>query len=137
MSRNQFVSNASHELKTPLSTMKILLETLLYQDAYDPQMQKEFLTDINKEIDNTAQVERVARLLSECFGGATSSPARGYWVAQDGALVAEKTTMVFAYCDTAAAEKYIDDVVTLCNELKHEMGQEAVALEYNGSMYFI
>lgn len=25
--------------------------------------------DINKEIDNTAQVERVARLLSECFGG--------------------------------------------------------------------
>ena len=33
--------------------------------------------DINKEIDNTAQVERVARLLSECFGGATSSPARG------------------------------------------------------------
>ena len=30
--------------------------------------------DINKEIDNTAQVERVARLLSECFGGATSSP---------------------------------------------------------------
>lgn len=63
-------------------------------------------------------VERVARLLSECFGGATSSPARGYWVAQDGALVAEKTTMVFAYCDTAAAEKYIDDVVTLCNELR-------------------
>ena len=44
--------------------------------------------------------------------------------------------MVFAYCDTAAAEKYIDDVVTICNELKHEMGQEAVALEYNGSMYF-
>ena len=51
MSRNQFVSNASHELKTPLSTMKILLETLLYQENYDPQMQKEFLTDINKEID--------------------------------------------------------------------------------------
>ncbi len=51
MSRNQFVSNASHELKTPLSTMKILLETLLYQENYDPEMQKEFLTDINKEID--------------------------------------------------------------------------------------
>ena len=56
MSRNQFVSNASHELKTPLSTMKILLETLLYQDAYDPQMQKEFLTDINKEIDRLNRI---------------------------------------------------------------------------------
>lgn len=49
--RNQFISNASHELKTPLSAMKILIETLLYQEAYDPAMQKEFLTDINGEID--------------------------------------------------------------------------------------
>ena len=56
MSRNQFVSNASHELKTPLSTMKILLETLLYQENFDPEMQKEFLTDINKEIDRLNRI---------------------------------------------------------------------------------
>ncbi|MDL2205985.1 cell wall metabolism sensor histidine kinase WalK [Eubacteriales bacterium OttesenSCG-928-N13] len=49
--RNQFVSNASHELKTPLSTMKIMLETLMYQQEYNPTMQAEFLGDINKEID--------------------------------------------------------------------------------------
>ena len=49
-SRNQFVSNASHELKTPLSTMKILLQTLLYQEVYDPAISREFLTDIDKEI---------------------------------------------------------------------------------------
>ena len=50
-SRNQFVSNASHELKTPLATMKILLESIIYQPEMDEGMRNEFLTDINKEID--------------------------------------------------------------------------------------
>lgn len=55
-SRNQFVSNASHELKTPLSTMKILLQTVLFQESYDTDMTKEFLTDIDKEIDRLSYV---------------------------------------------------------------------------------
>ena len=55
-SRSQFVSNASHELKTPLSTMKILIETLMYQDPLDPAMTKEFLTDVNKEIDRLNRI---------------------------------------------------------------------------------
>lgn len=93
--------------------------------------------NVSEEIDNAPYVERVARLLSEAFGGATASPVAGYWVADDNSLIKEKTTMVFAFCDTAAAEKYIDDIVTMCYELKHEMGQEAIALEYNGDMYFI
>ena len=50
-SRNQFVSNASHELKTPLATMKILLESMIYQPDMDVELRDEFLTDVNKEID--------------------------------------------------------------------------------------
>lgn len=55
-SRNQFVSNASHELKTPLATMKILLESLIYQPDMEQDLRTEFMTDINKEIDRLSLI---------------------------------------------------------------------------------
>ena len=36
--------------------MKILIESLIYQDAFDPAMTREFLTDIDKEIDRLNSV---------------------------------------------------------------------------------
>ncbi len=58
-SRNQFVSNASHELKTPLATMKIMIESLIYQPEMEQDLRTEFLTDVNLEID------RLTRIVSE------------------------------------------------------------------------
>ena len=49
-SRNQFVSNASHELKTPLATMKIMLETMIYQPDMPAEVRQEFMADMNHEI---------------------------------------------------------------------------------------
>ncbi len=49
--RNQFVSNASHELKTPLATMKIMLETVMYQPEMPEELRREFMQDMNHEID--------------------------------------------------------------------------------------
>ncbi len=49
--RSEFVSDASHELKTPLASMKILVESLLYQDGVQEEVYKDFLSDINGEID--------------------------------------------------------------------------------------
>lgn len=49
--RNEFVSNASHELKTPLSAIKVLAESLLHMGGDVPDIYKEFLNDINNEID--------------------------------------------------------------------------------------
>ena len=50
-SRNQFVSNASHELKTPLATMKIMLESMIYQPDMPAEVRADFMKDINHEID--------------------------------------------------------------------------------------
>ena len=55
-SRNQFVSNASHELKTPLATMKIMIESLIYQPEMAKNLRTEFLTDINNEIDRLSAI---------------------------------------------------------------------------------
>ena len=55
-SRNQFVSNASHELKTPLATMKIMLESLIYQPDMDKELRTEFMNDINSEIDRLSNI---------------------------------------------------------------------------------
>lgn len=49
--RSEFVSNASHELKTPLASMKILVESLLYQEGIPEDVYKDFLGDINQEVD--------------------------------------------------------------------------------------
>lgn len=49
--RNEFVSNASHELKTPLSAIKVLAESLIHMGGDVPEIYIEFLNDINKEID--------------------------------------------------------------------------------------
>jgi len=54
--RNQFVSNASHELKTPLATIKILVESMIYEDSMPDELRSEFLEDINKEIDRLSSV---------------------------------------------------------------------------------
>ncbi len=50
-SRNQFVSNASHELKTPLATMKIVLENMIYQPEMPANVRQDFMEDMNHEID--------------------------------------------------------------------------------------
>jgi len=54
--RQEFVSNVSHELKTPLSGIKVLSESLLHQDNVEKETYKEFLTDIDSEVNRMADI---------------------------------------------------------------------------------
>ena len=50
-SRQEFVSNVSHELKTPLTSMKVLADSLLMQEDVPAELYKEFMEDITEEIE--------------------------------------------------------------------------------------
>lgn len=54
--RDEFVSDASHELKTPLATMKLLSESILYEENPDPAEMREFFEDVNHEVDRMSNV---------------------------------------------------------------------------------
>lgn len=49
--RQEFVSNVSHELKTPITAIKVLAESLLMQENVPEEVYREFLVDISKEIE--------------------------------------------------------------------------------------
>jgi len=57
--RSQFVSSVSHELKTPLTAIRMLAETLQMGRVRDPGMQAEYLDTITNEC------ERLSRLVDE------------------------------------------------------------------------
>ncbi len=54
--REEFVSNVSHELKTPLSSIKVLTESILLEQTVPIEMYREFLQDINSEIDRMTNI---------------------------------------------------------------------------------
>lgn len=55
-SRQEFVSNVSHELKTPLTSMKVLADSLLDQEDVPVDLYKEFLQDITEEIERENKI---------------------------------------------------------------------------------
>ena len=70
--RRQFVSDASHELKTPLASIKLLSDSILQNDM-DMETVREFVSDIGQEADRLNRMSQ--KLLSLTKASSDVGPA--------------------------------------------------------------
>lgn len=78
--RREFVANVSHELKTPLTTVKSYVETLLDGAAEDVEVRSRFLRVVESETDRMARLVRDLLHLSQLDQGATKWDVQPYEV---------------------------------------------------------
>lgn len=55
-SRQEFVSNVSHELKTPITSIRVLADSLMGMEDVPVELYREFMADISDEIDRENQI---------------------------------------------------------------------------------
>lgn len=55
-SRQEFVANVSHELKTPITSMKVLADSLLSQKDVPVELYQEFMQDLSEEIERENKI---------------------------------------------------------------------------------
>lgn len=62
--RQKFVSDASHELKTPLASIRLLTDSILNTEDMDHLTLREFVSDIGQEIDRLSRMTEKLMLLT-------------------------------------------------------------------------
>lgn len=92
---------------------------------------------VNTAADNARYVQMAAATLSNLFGGATATPAIGYWMSESAGLVEERVTIVYAYAGNEALEDQLGAVIEFCEGMRTELHQEAISLELDNAIYFI
>ena len=93
-------------------------------------------SEINKNVDNTKQVNEVLEKLSNLNGGASAINLTGAWVSDTAGLVLENTVKVFSNCEEIT-EEILNVVYDIAEEIKKSMSQDAVAVEIDSTLYFV
>ena len=74
--RRRFVSDASHELKTPLASIRLLTDSILQNESVDMETVREFVSDIGEEADRLTRISEHLLALTRLDASAerTSEP---------------------------------------------------------------
>ncbi|MCX4370528.1 MAG: HAMP domain-containing sensor histidine kinase [Dysosmobacter sp.] len=98
--RRRFVSDASHELKTPLAAIRLLSDSILQTESIDRETTKEFVTDIGREAERLSRITEDLLRLTRLDSGVLDPP-----VAVDILPVLEQ---VMRMMNLVAQEKGVD-----------------------------
>ena len=73
--RRRFVSDASHELKTPLAGIRLLTDSILQTDDMNAETTREFVADIGEEAQRLTRITEDLLRLTRLDSGAAAEPA--------------------------------------------------------------
>ena len=72
--QEQFLSDASHELKTPLAGIRLLTDSILQTDHMDEATTKEFVSDIGREAERLSRITENLLRLTRLDSGVVQQP---------------------------------------------------------------
>ena len=72
--RRRFVSDASHELKTPLAAIRLLTDSILQTENMDPETVRDFVTDIGSEAERLSRITEDLLRLTRLDSGLLDKP---------------------------------------------------------------
>ena len=72
--RRRFVSDASHELKTPLAAIRLLSDSILQTEHMDPATAREFVADIGAEAERLSRITEDLLRLTRLDSGVLEPP---------------------------------------------------------------
>ncbi len=108
--RRDFVANVSHELKTPIASIKGFVETLLDGAIDDPGDARRFLEIVGR------QADRLAAIIEDLLALSRIEQSEGVGnLPLDSSRIADIVAAVIADCGPRAAERSIQ-LETVCDE---------------------
>jgi len=119
--RRRFVSDASHEMKTPLAGIQLMSDSIMQTEDMNPAMVREFVSDIGQEAQRLNRITEHLLALTRLDSGSVEAVTDATATAVDavaervvrmlGVVAREKTVTLTCHCDSAAIVRATEDDV--------------------------